>query len=490
MSEQSSQHHPPLFGTSVANRSSSCVNGLYTENAQAPSQANGVTGPYLIVVEQPSERCRFRYKAEQTAHLGVQRPQPSAKAKQKCCPKVQLVNYSGAIGEGWHVVARLYTNEAEPRLHVNDLWRSDSEDGICVVPIQPDGLACFPNVVIMRQKEKDVAGILYEKLVKDCQQRGQTLSDADLEQLKESANREHVTMKDCLHSVRFGFHAVFTDQATGQSFATPVTYSEPIFNTQNAGYTELRIAELDKSQGSVAGGDSIWLRCASKVRKDQVRVRFHEPATGWEAEGQFTANEVYEQILIIFTTPPYRDVNITEPVHVNLHLFRAADGELSPPINFVYMPADDAPNRKRRRMVPTFGPDNYGYRYDGQAAPSVDNNASSTWGNYYGTASELNAYQPSGGHHEPYYQNYTVHGPHSRPSMSVGQDEQIGVDEIKQVLASATGEGPARIQHIMSELWKTNLTALWLFASEGDPQAMVSASRHLIGWQNDADGCT
>jgi hypothetical protein len=90
----------------------------------------------------------------------------------------------------------------------------------------------FPNVAIMRQKEKDVAGILYEKLVKDCQRRGYTLSDADLEQLKERADSEHVTIKDCLHSVRFGFHAVLTDPSTGQTIATPVTYSEPIFNTR------------------------------------------------------------------------------------------------------------------------------------------------------------------------------------------------------------------------------------------------------------------
>lgn len=47
------------------------------------------------------------------------------------------------------------------------------------------------------------------------------------------------------------------------------------------------------------------------------------------------------QILIIFKTPAYHDINITERVHVNLHLLRTSDNTYSPAVDFVYLPLDD-----------------------------------------------------------------------------------------------------------------------------------------------------
>jgi hypothetical protein len=127
------------------------------------------------------------------------------------------------------------------------------------------------------------------------------------------------------------------------------------FPSENSGFTELRIAEVDKSCGSALGGDTLWMRCAAKVRKgratcegvrththsDHIRVTFTEPSSGWTADGQFTAADVHEQILIIFRTPAYHTTNITEKKVVEMRLFRTSDEIWSAPIEFVYLPVDE-----------------------------------------------------------------------------------------------------------------------------------------------------
>jgi len=52
------------------------------------------------------------------------------------------------------------------------------------------------------------------------------------ENLSEKAQKEMATMKDCLHCVRLGFQAFLTDQF-GQSFASQMVLSNPIYNSRN-----------------------------------------------------------------------------------------------------------------------------------------------------------------------------------------------------------------------------------------------------------------
>ena len=79
--------------------------------------------------------------------------------------------------------------------------------------------------------------------------------------------------------------------------------------------------------------------------------------------------------------------------------------------------------------------------------------------------------------------------------------ESMSISEMK-VLANHPEAGK-KIEAVMTNLWQTQLQvqihllihcarghcfqALWAFASEGDPIALVSACRQLIGWQ-DEDG--
>lgn len=105
------------------------------------------------------------------------------------------------------------------------------------------------------------------------------------ESLREKSQKEMATMKDCLHCVRVGFQAHISD-SNNKEFVTPIVLSSPVFNSrqclvkfaknslltlgtslENPGFSELRIAELDKSYGSCLGGDTVWMRCAAKIRR-------------------------------------------------------------------------------------------------------------------------------------------------------------------------------------------------------------------------------
>src|SRR5947208_642849 len=70
-------------------------NGSYqmTSHQREAPQENA-TGPYLIIIEQPIERCRFRYKAEQGPHGSLR----SATTK-KCrsSPKVMVSSKQQAV---------------------------------------------------------------------------------------------------------------------------------------------------------------------------------------------------------------------------------------------------------------------------------------------------------------------------------------------------------------------------------------------------------
>uniref|UniRef100_A0A915JPW4 Rel homology dimerisation domain-containing protein n=1 Tax=Romanomermis culicivorax TaxID=13658 RepID=A0A915JPW4_ROMCU len=72
----------------------------------------------------------------------------------------------------------------------------------------------------------------------------------------------------------------------------------------------------------------------------QIKIRFCDTVIDWESDALFSANDVYEQILIIFKTPPYHNINMNNRTTVHVRLYRPTDGEYSPPVEFVYLPLD------------------------------------------------------------------------------------------------------------------------------------------------------
>lgn len=75
----------------------------------------------------------------------------------------------------------------------------------------------------------------------------------------------------------------------------------------------------------------------------------------WEGRADFSQADVHRQIAIVFKTPPYEDLEISEPVTVNVFLQRLTDGVCSEPLPFTYLPRDHGKHPPRPR--PPWTPD-------------------------------------------------------------------------------------------------------------------------------------
>uniref|UniRef100_A0A915ISE9 RHD domain-containing protein n=1 Tax=Romanomermis culicivorax TaxID=13658 RepID=A0A915ISE9_ROMCU len=103
----------------------------------APKPGAGHIFVNLIILDQPVDRCRFRYKAEQGPHgalRAVSSNAASSSKMQKFVPKVKVDNL---IGNGY-VAVSLWTNEPVPRPHVNELWGSECENGTCKIKLNAE----------------------------------------------------------------------------------------------------------------------------------------------------------------------------------------------------------------------------------------------------------------------------------------------------------------------------------------------------------------
>lgn len=76
---------------------------------------------------------------------------------------------------------------------------------------------------------------------------------------------------------------------------------------------------------------------SSPFLPDDIEVRFFSD-DGWEAKGSFSQADVHRQVAIVFKTPPYRDISITESASVHMQLRRPSDQEVSEPMDFRYLP--------------------------------------------------------------------------------------------------------------------------------------------------------
>ena len=90
-----------------------------------------------------------------------------------------------------------------------------------------------------------MAEVLLQKAIRDCENRGEPVTEELKEQLKENANKEQATMKDCLHSVRIGFQGRFTDLSSGNQYLTPMILSDSICNSRKLRPLQEQIASYN-----------------------------------------------------------------------------------------------------------------------------------------------------------------------------------------------------------------------------------------------------
>ncbi|XP_006871411.1 PREDICTED: transcription factor RelB [Chrysochloris asiatica] len=292
--------------------------------------------PHLIITEQPKQRgMRFRYECEGRS-AGSILGESSTEAS-KTLPAVEL-RECGGLREV-EVTACLVWKDWPHRVHPHSLVGKDCTDGVCRVRLRPhvSPRHSFNNLGIQCVRKKEIETAIERKI-----QLG--IDPYNAGSLK---NHQEVDM----NVVRICFQASYRDPQ-GQMRRMDPVLSEPVYDKKSTNTSELRICRINKESGPCTGGEELYLLC-DKVQKEDISVVFS--TASWEGRADFSQADVHRQIAIVFKTPPYEDLEIAEPVTVNVFLQRLTDGVCSEPLPFTYLPRDHdsyGVDKKRKRGMP------------------------------------------------------------------------------------------------------------------------------------------
>uniref|UniRef100_A0A3B4A434 RHD domain-containing protein n=1 Tax=Periophthalmus magnuspinnatus TaxID=409849 RepID=A0A3B4A434_9GOBI len=312
-------------------------------------------GPYIQIIEEPKQRgFRFRYECEGPSHGGL--PGASSEKNRRTYPTVKISNYVGHA----RVEVQLVTHTDPPRVHAHSLvGRHCNESGTCTLDIGPNDLtASFSNLGILHVTKKGVVEILCRRLKEEKRrQKGAAHFHSDTEEGSCMKEAKELGRTMDLNIVRLKFTAFLQDSNGGFTRALKPVVSNPIYDSKSPNASNLKITRMDKTCGSVLGGDEIFLLC-DKVQKDDIEIRFYEDDEGgWEAFGDFSPTDVHKQYAIVFKTPPYHSTEIERPVTVFLQLKRKKAGDRSDPKHFTYIPQvqdKEEVLRKKQKPLPHY----------------------------------------------------------------------------------------------------------------------------------------
>uniref|UniRef100_A0A665U154 Nuclear factor of kappa light polypeptide gene enhancer in B-cells 2 (p49/p100) n=1 Tax=Echeneis naucrates TaxID=173247 RepID=A0A665U154_ECHNA len=286
-------------------------------------------------------------------------PGASSEKNRRTYPTVKINNYMGHV----RVEVQLVTHTDPPRVHAHSLvGRHCTDKGTCTIDVGPSDLtASFSNLGILHVTKKGVVDILYKRLIDERKrQKGphSTLTEAEESACQKEAKELGKVMD--LNIVRLKFTAFLQDSNGSFSRALKPVVSNPIYDSKSPNASNLKISRMDKTCGSVLGGDEIFLLC-DKVQKDDIEIRFYEEDDegGWEAFGDFSPTDVHKQYAIVFKTPPYHSTEIERPVTVFLQLRRKKAGDSSDPKQFTYIPQvqdKEEVLRKKQKPLPHYEP--------------------------------------------------------------------------------------------------------------------------------------
>uniref|UniRef100_A0A674BE24 Nuclear factor of kappa light polypeptide gene enhancer in B-cells 2 (p49/p100) n=1 Tax=Salmo trutta TaxID=8032 RepID=A0A674BE24_SALTR len=301
-------------------------------------------GPYIQIIEEPKQRgFRFRYECEGPSHGGL--PGASSERNRRTYPTVKVSNYVGIA----RVEVQLVTHSDPPQVHAHSLVGRQccTESGICSMDVGPNDLtAQFSNLGILHVTKRGVGEVLCKRLRDEKRRQGGQhyhFTDAEEQAIGREAKELGKIMD--LNIVRLKFTPVVSNPIYDSS--------ELLFQSKSPNASNLKISRMDKTSGSVLGGDEIFLLC-DKVQKDDIEIRFYEEDDGsWEAFGDFSPTDVHKQYAIVFKTPPYHSTEIERQVTVFLQLKRKKGGDCSDPKQFTYVPrVQDKEEVQRKKQKP------------------------------------------------------------------------------------------------------------------------------------------
>uniref|UniRef100_A0A8C7TTT2 Nuclear factor of kappa light polypeptide gene enhancer in B-cells 2 (p49/p100) n=1 Tax=Oncorhynchus mykiss TaxID=8022 RepID=A0A8C7TTT2_ONCMY len=416
-------------------------------------------GPYIQIIEEPKQRgFRFRYECEGPSHGGL--PGASSERNRRTYPTVKVSNYVGIA----RVEVQLVTHSDPPQVHAHSLVGRQccTESGICSMDVGPNDLtAQFSNLGILHVTKRGVGESLkpYEQAIgREAKELGKIMD---------------------LNIVRLKFTAYLQDSNGGFSRALKPVVSNPIYDSKSPNASNLKISRMDKTSGSVLGGDEIFLLC-DKVQKDDIEIRFYEEDDGsWEAFGDFSPTDVHKQYAIVFKTPPYHSAEIERQVTVFLQLKRKKGGDCSDPKQFTYVPrVQDKEEVQRKKQKPFPYNDQWGGPLGGAGG------AGRGAGGFGGGAG-------GGGGEEPRctYLNSCF----CRPFVSLLLDETLASSvnpcnscSLEVCCANETILlfPAATLQSRATRMSKQTAGALLQYCTTGDVRVLLAMQRHLCGVQD------
>uniref|UniRef100_A0A8P4KPD8 Nuclear factor of kappa light polypeptide gene enhancer in B-cells 2 (p49/p100) n=1 Tax=Dicentrarchus labrax TaxID=13489 RepID=A0A8P4KPD8_DICLA len=429
-------------------------------------------GPYIQIIEEPKQRgFRFRYECEGPSHGGL--PGASSEKNRRTYPTVKINNYVGHA----RVEVQLVTHSDPPRVHAHSLvGRHCTENGTCTLDVGPNDLtASFSNLGILHVTKKGVVEVLSRRLREERKrQKGAHCHLTDSEETSILKEAKELGKVMDLNIVRLKFTAYLQDSNGGFTRALKPVVSNPIYDSKSPNASNLKISRMDKTCGSVLGGDEIFLLC-DKVQKDDIEIRFYEEDEegGWEAFGDFSPTDVHKQYAIVFKTPPYHSAEIERPVTVFLQLKRKKAGDSSDPKQFTYIPhVQDKEEvlRKKQKPLPHYEP----WRGGGGGGGGRGGGGAGGFGGGGG-----------GGRESTFCFYNKVQSSHSK---NIKYDQRFCTQhEIKTVMDTFIFS--AALHSRASQSARQTAAALLQYCSTGDARVLLAIQRHLCGVQ-DGNGDT
>ncbi|NXE80996.1 NFKB2 factor, partial [Cochlearius cochlearius] len=446
-----------------------------------PVMQTGVGHPWLTLSLPLQRGFRFRYGCEGPSHGGL--PGASSEKGRKTYPTVKICNYTGMA----RIEVDLVTHSDPPRVHAHSLvGKQCNEAGNCIAIVGPkDMTAQFSNLGVLHVTKKNMMEIMKEKLKQQkMRNRSHLLTEAELREIELEAKELKKVMD--LSIVRLRFTAYLRDSSGNFTLALQPVISDPIHDSKSPGASNLKISRMDKTAGSVRGGDEVYLLC-DKVQKDDIEVRFYEDdENGWQAFGDFSPTDVHKQYAIVFRTPPYHKPKIDRPVTVFLQLKRKRGGDVSDSKQFTYYPVvedKEEVERKRKKVLPQFPQHFGGGSHMGGAGGGAGGFGSGGGGNLsfpYSPGLTYNSIYSPGPHPVGGYQGgVQMKGPEAEGSRS---DRQAPAESMycKELQKHAQ----------VCQLWvlalaRRNAHALLDYSVTADPRMLLAVQRHLAASQDE-----
>ncbi|XP_043272464.1 nuclear factor NF-kappa-B p100 subunit isoform X2 [Venturia canescens] len=324
------------------------------------STAIELPAPRVVILDQPVDKFRFRYKSEMMGTHGCLSSASTKSRRKRQAPTAKLINF---VGQKAKIRCTLVTSDPDRRMpHAHHLVKregnSENEAPYEIeVSAENDFIAQFHGMGIIHTAKKNIKTELVRKMMAEalekhrCKNRNITsLRVSEETQIKMDADAAQKWMN--LNSVSLCFQAFVEDDYGIMKPITEPTYSIAINNLKSALTGELKICRIDKFSSPCEGGEEVFM-LVEKVGKKNIKVKFFEVDENdheiWSGYGRFSELDVHHQYAIVFKTPPYNR-EITAPKEVYIKLERPTDGDFSEPIKFTYKPRDCIFNKKRPRI--------------------------------------------------------------------------------------------------------------------------------------------